>query len=386
MRFLHLILRNALRNKRRTTLTVLSLGVSLFLFVFFDTLFNNWARGSEQVSESDRLLIVRPLSFSNFLPESHARLIQRVPGVELVHPWHWFGGKVESRPREAFASFAVEAETFEPAWSDYKVSPAVLDAWLKDRRGCIVGPKLLERFGWKVGQTVVLVSDVYPTCEPMLVIEGTYDGGRLEDALFFQRRYLMEMLKDTAFEGRTWGFRVLVKDKDAIPTVMATIDKTTEGSSAPTKTETEKDLMLGIVDTLADVRSLVTDVTFVVLGVVFLVVSNTMAMGVRERTREIAVMKAIGFTPAHVVGLVIAEGVVTALLGGLVGCVGTRVLFENVLHRPTIIMGYFPNFAPTWTTVFEGLAIAAVIGLLSALVPAVQAARVEVVAGLRRVG
>ncbi len=386
MRFLHLVLRNALRNKRRTTLTVLSLGLSLFLFVFFDTLFGNWARGSEQVSESERLLIVRPLSFSNFLPESHQKLIQRVGGVELVAPWHWFGGRIETRPRETFASFAVEAETFETAWSEYKVSPAVTAAWLKERRGAIVGQRLLDRFGWKVGQTVVLVSDVYPTCEPMLVIVGTYEGGRLDEAIFFQRRYLMELLRDTAFEGRTWGFRVIVKDVERLAPVMEAIDRITEGSSAPTKTETEKDVMLGFMSLVGDVRALITNVTFVVLGVVFLVVSNTMAMGVRERTREIAVMKAIGFTPAHVVSLVIAEGVVTALLGGLLGCVGTRVLFENVLHRPTIILGYFPEFSPTWTTVGEGMAIAALIGVLSALVPAVQAARVEVVAGLRRVG
>jgi putative ABC transport system permease protein len=386
VRFLHLILRNALRNKRRTTLTVLSLGLSLFLFVFFDTVFGNWARGSEQVAESERLLIVRPLSFSNFLPESHGKLIQRVEGVELVHPWHYFDGRLESHPREVFANFAVEAETFEPAWSDYKVEPVVLDAWLKDRRGAIVGKKLLDRFGWKVGQTVVLVSGIYPTCEPMLVIKGTYEGGRLEDALFFQRRYLQELLKDTPFEGRTGCYRVLVKDPEKLPAIIAAIDATTLGSPAPTKTETEKDLLIGMVSMVSDVRALVTNVTFVVLGVVFLVVSNTMAMGVRERTREIATMKAIGFTPSHVVSLVIAEGVVTALLGGLLGCVGTRVLFENVLGRPTIIMGYFPDFSPTWTTVAEGMALAAVIGFLSALVPAVQAARIEVVAGLRRVG
>jgi putative ABC transport system permease protein len=386
MRFLHLVLRNALRNKRRTTLTVLSLGVSLFLFVFFDTLFGNWARGSEQVSESERLLIVRPLSLSNLLPESHARLIQRVEGVELVAPWHWFGGRVETHPHDNFASFAVEAETFEPAWSEYKLSPAVLGAWLQERRGAIVGQKLLDRFGWKVGQTVVLVSDVYPTCEPMLVITGTYEGGRLDEAIFFQRRYLMELLKDTPFEGRTGCFRVIVKDVEKLPLVSAAIDGITEGSSAPTKTETEKDVMLGFMSLVGDVRALIMNVTFVVLGVVFLVVSNTMAMGVRERTREIAVMKAIGFTPSHVVSLVIGEGIVTALLGGLLGCVGTRVLFENVLHRPTILLGYFPAFSPTWTTVSEGMAIAAAIGVLSALVPAVQAARVEVTAGLRRVG
>ncbi|MEZ0230720.1 MAG: ABC transporter permease [Planctomycetota bacterium] len=386
MRFLHLILRNALRNKRRTALTVLSLGISLFLFVFFDTLFSNWARGSEHVSDADRLLIVRPLSFSNFLPDSHAKLIERVPDVELVHPWHYFDGRLEGHPREVFANFAVEAETFEPAWSDYKVDAPVLDAWLKDRRGAIVGKKLLDRFGWKVGQTVVLVSAIYPTCEPMLVIKGTYEGGRLQDALFFQRRYLQELLKDTPFEGRTWGYRVLVKHPETLPAVIATIDATMQGSSAPTKTETEKDLLIGMVSMVSDVRALVTNVTFVVLGVVFLVVSNTMAMGVRERTREIATMKAIGFTPTHVVSLVIAEGVVTALLGGLLGCVGTRVLFENILGRPTIVLGYFPDFAPTWATVGEGMGLAALIGFLSALVPAVQAARIEVVAGLRRVG
>ncbi len=386
MRFLHLILRNALRNKRRTALTVLSLGMSLFLFVFFDTLFGNWARGSEHVSDADRVVIVRPLSMSNFLPDSHAKIIERVDGVELVHPWHWFDGRLEGAPREVFPSFAVEAETFEPAWSDYKVERPVLDAWLKDRRGAIVGKKLLDRFGWKVGQTVVLVSAIYPTCEPMLVITGTYEGGRLQDGLFFQRRYLKELLKDTPFEGRTAAFRVLVRSPDKLASVIATIDGTTQGSPAPTKTETEKDLLINMVSMVSDVRALVTNVTFVVLGVVFLVVSNTMAMGVRERTREIATMKAIGFTPRHVVSLVIAEGVVTALVGGFLGCVGTRVLFENVLGRPTIVMGYFPDFSPTWATVGQGMGLAALIGFLSALVPAVQAARIEVVAGLRRVG
>jgi len=385
VRFSTLALRSAARNKRRTALTVVSLALALALFVFFETLFKNWGESSEKVPQSQRRLIVMHRSFSSFLPESHGHAIGDIPGVEIAAPWHWVAGVLKDKPKEFFGSYAVEAETFQSVWCEYRIEPRLLDAWLRERRGAIVGARLLERFGWKVGTRVTLSSAVYPGLEPELEILGTYEGGQDEESFFFQRRYLQELARNTPYYGKVGMYYVVLKSPELAGAVTRAIDERFAGSQAPTRTATEKDFIVGFMSLIGDVRDVIEKASYFVLAIVLLVVTNTMAMSVRERAREIAVLKALGFTPGRVVALIVAESLITALAAGLVGCVGLRLLFEDVLGRPTVLR-FFPNFSPSWDTVARGMLIAMGIGVVSAILPALFAARVEVARGLRRVG
>jgi putative ABC transport system permease protein len=384
VRFLNLVIKNTARNKRRTALTVVSLMLSLFLFVFFETVFDNWSQSSASVPESKRRLIVRNLMMTNFMPISHAKLIARVPNVAVVHPWVWFMGRLKDRPKDLFTNMAVDLDTFQATWGEYRVDAETMLRWKQSRQGCLVGKRLLTKYGWRRGSRLTLGSDVLPGCEAELEVIGTYEGGQDEETLFFDLKYVHELVRGTPYQDQVGAFCVIVSDLPSIPRVIEGIDSSLKGSQAPTKTETEKDFILGVMSMVGDVRGLMMKATVVVLGVVFLVVMNTMAMSVRERTREVAVLKALGFSPRLVVSLVIGEGVFTALIGGAIGTIGTRLVFE-LLGRPTVLV-YFPNFYPSWTTVGTGLAIAFLIGLFSSVVPALQASRIEVVKGLRRVG
>lgn len=385
MKLADLVARSARRNPRRTVLTLGALATALFLHAFVETVLDGWKAGSTSSPESQRRLLVRhAVSLAHLMPESHGRAIAHIPGVALVAPHHWFGGRLKDRERDAFANFAVEAGTFERVWSEFRVRPDHLAAWKRDRRGAIVGKKLLERFGWRVGQRITLVGDAYAGCDPELTILAVYEGGQDAETLFFHRDMLEEMLRGTAAYAMVPTFYVVLTDASLAASVCRAIDERFVASDAPTKTETEKDFFLGFVAMVGDVRAIVRRVTLVVLAAVFLVVANTMAMAVRERTREVAILKALGFQPATVVTLVAGEGLLVGACGWLVGCVGARVLFELVLGRPTLFH-YFPDFVPSWTTVLTGLPIALAIGLGSALGPAALAARIEVVAGLRRV-
>ena len=383
MKLLPLVFRNALRNKRRTLLTIGSLVAALFIFVFLRTIIRNWLDASE-IPESARRLIVRhKVSLANILPEKYVDVIRKkVPGVEVVHPYHWVGGVIANAPPGTFfQQFACDTDTFFDTWSEIKVPDAVKKEYLADRRAALVGKKTLQRFGWQVGQSFTLIGTIYTT-DLALKIVGTYEGYSDDDTVFLHRSYLMESLGKPGIVGTIY---LRVKDSTLMPGVIAAVDKEFANSDAPTRTETEKDFIQGFVSMLGNVKGFFMSLSAAVLGAMLLIMVNTMAMAVRERTREIAIMKAIGFTPGMVVYLVVSESILTCLMGGVIGCVGSRILFDNVLHRPNIGT-FFPNFCPSWETVGMGMGLAGAMGVVAGLLPAIRAARLEVVAGLRRVG
>ena len=383
---LRLVLANALRGGRRTAIAVLSLSLGLFLHVFIRALMDNWSTTTAELPGSERRLIVRHrLSLETPLPEAHGQAIAAIPGVSVVNANHWFGGKLQGHEKDFLSSFAVDNETFAATWTDARVRPEVLARWKKERRAALAGRKLFERLHWRVGQRITLVGDLYAGCAPELEVVGTYEGGRDEETIFFGRRYLQELLKGTQAYGTVGTFSVVISDPARSASVIAAIDRRFGASIAPTKTESERDFYLRFMALMGDVRGTIGKVSAASTFVVFLIVANAMAMAVRERTREIAVLKAIGFGPGLVVGIVVGEGVLVAAVAWGAGAVGARVLFASVLGRPTIL-GYFSNFAPSWETVLLALPLALAIGVLSAAAPAAFAARLSVLAGLTRLG
>jgi putative ABC transport system permease protein len=248
----------------------------------------------------------------------------------------------------------------------------------------VVGARLLAKYGWRVGQRVTLTSNVFPDLEVTVAIVGTYDRGPDEETFLLQRRYLQELLRATPYFGTVGSFVVVVQDERDLPRVIQEIDARFESSEAPTKTETEKEFLLNALNVVGDVRVVIRGVTWIALVVVFFIVTNAMAGSVRERASEIAVLKTLGFAPRTVAALVAGECLLVAALGGAVASLGTRVLFHDVLGRPTVLR-YFPEFAPPWTTVVTGLGLSLVLGAVAGIWPAVLASRVTPAQGLRRV-
>lgn len=390
MKLVPLIWKNALRNKRRTVLTMGSLVTALVVFVFLDTLISSWAATTDTPDSARRLIVRHKVSLANVLPEKHAERIRRVPGVEIVHPYHWFGGQIKDK-QTFFQQFACDDDTFFDMWTDVQPTrdhakpgfeaDLLKKAWKEDKQAAIVGWKTAERMGWKIGDRFTLNSAIYRVELEFRMI-GTYTGFSDDDTIFFRRSYLQESLGSR--KGVVGTFMIKVKDPAFAAAVIKGIDSEFANSDAPTRTETEKAFLLGFVSMMGNVKGFFGLLSAAVVTAMLFIMINTMAMAVRERTREIAIMKAIGFTPGSILFLVVAESIGTCLFAGVFACVGFRVLFENVLHRPNVII--FPNFCPPWTTVGSGLAIAFAMGMISGLLPALRAARLEVVSGLRRVG
>ncbi len=391
MKLLPLVFKNALRNKRRTILTMGSLCAALVVFVFLDTLISGWADAAETPDSARRLIVRHKVSLANVLPEKHAERIRRVPGVELVHPYHWFGGMVKDS-RDFFQQFACDDDTFFDMWTDVQPTldkdhpgqglAEIKAAWKQDKTAAIVGHKSLARYGWKLGDRFTLQSAIYRVDLEFHVI-GTYTGFSDDDTVFFRRSYLQEALGSR--KGVVGTFMVKVHDPLQAASVIKGIDSEFANSDAPTLTETEKAFLQDFVSMMGNVKMFFGSLCAAVVTAMLLIMINTMAMAVRERTREIAIMKAIGFTPSSVLFLVVAESVGTCLLAGVFACVGFRLLFANALHRPNLT-AMFPNFCPSWQTTGTGVAIALGMGIVSGLVPALRAASLQVVPGLRRVG
>ncbi len=379
IRLLPFMVKNGLRNRRRTLLTVLSLAVSIFLLASLVTLQMELERGARESSGSLRLVVRRATSLVDPLPEAYRRTLERIPGVDLVVAMDWFGG-IYREERNFFANFAVDVPKNRRMWPEVEVDPAEFEQFARDRTAAMVGRKLMERFGWRLGQRVTLSGTIYPV-DLTFTIRAVY---RHSDAtaFMFHRDYLMEAMGSPGTVGTFW---LKAANAAVIPRIMDEVDRTFRNSDAPTKTETEKAFQLSFLQMLGDVRRLILSVSSVVVFAILLVTANTTAMAVRERTREVAVMKALGFTARHILALLVGEAAVVALAGGLLGAGGAK-LFYALVDLPARSGGLLANFDVAWWTVAAGALVATLIGVVSAAVPAAHAAAVSIARGLRHVG
>lgn len=383
--FLWLMLKNAARNRRRTLLTISSVAVSLFLLVSLRTLLAELEGSSTLSPESSLRLITRhSVSLNIPLPLSHRQRIEQVPGVELVDPFQWFGGYYQD-PKNFFAQFAEDPEMVGPMTPEYHFDPAELEAFRRDRTGAMVARKLMERFGWKVGDRITIVGMVFPF-DVELLIRGTYTGPD-ETAVIFHYDYFNELLRKyrPSRADKVGTFWVRVRRAEDVPRVAAVIDDMFRNSDAPTKTETEKAFMLSFTSMLGNIRMFLSLIGVAVVFAIFLVTMNTMAMSVRERTGEIAILKTLGFRRWQVLGLLVGESVVIALAGGVLGVVAAKIVFGSVnMYKLTLGIIQWFNISPV--TIALGLAVAALVGVISATVPAWRAVNTSIAAALRQVG
>jgi putative ABC transport system permease protein len=379
VKYLHIILANLGRKKFRTVLTVGSFTVALFLFgllVVIDIALNQGA----DVAGADRLIVLNRVSMIQPLPIAYQERIRGISGVEEVTHFVWFGGVYQDQ-RNFFPNFAVDVETARDVYPEYKLPDEHWNAFVADRQGCIVGRDIAKRFGWKVGDRIPLEGTIWRgTWE--FNIHGIYDleGVNVQsNELWFQYDYLEE--QRPFFKGTVGWYGVsIARGADAVR-ISKEIDDRFANSPWETKTETEKAFMAGFAKQIGNIRLLLVSVGSVVFITLLLVTGNTMAMSVRERTGELAVMKTVGFTDHGTLGLVMAESTMLAAAGGAIGLVLVKLF--TLRGDPTggmLGIFYLPN-----SQMLVGFVFAVGLGLVAGLVPGLNAMRLRIVDALRRV-
>ena len=383
--YLRLMGKSAGRNRRRTALTILGVAASLFLLVSLRT-FLGELEGASTLTPSSalRLVTIHSVSLAVPLPISYLQRIQNVPGVDLATPFQWFGGYYQD-PKNFFAQFAVDPAVAVRISTDYTFQPAEVEAFIRDRTGAMVAGKLMERFHWEVGDRITIIGGTFPI-NLELTIRGTYRGPD-ENAMWFHYDYFNELMRRTVPGGadNVSAFWMRARTPEDVPRVAAAIDDMFRNSNAPTKTDTEKAFTLSFTSMLGNIRLFLSLIAGAVLFAILLVTANTVAMTVRERASEVAVLKTLGFRRRHILGMLVGESVGVALLGGVIGVGGARLILGNLdWYRAT--QGIIQHFHITGQTMALGLGLAILLGGVSAAVPAWQASRLSIVRALRQVG
>ncbi|MBP7485415.1 MAG: ABC transporter permease [Aquabacterium sp.] len=380
-----LLLKNAFRHKLRTLLTMVGLVVAISAFGLLRTIVDAWYAGVEGTS-STRLITRSAVSVGQALPRYYAERIRKVEGVSGVTWANWFGGIYIDR-RNFFARFAVDGPSYFAIYPEYQITDAERAAFMADRQGAVIGRRLAQRFGWKVGDTIPLSGTLYPG-NWSFTIRGIYaspDPSTDESIMLMHWSLLSENLRkrlgNTAAE-QVALYVVGISDPGRAAAISQEIDALFLNSTAETKTETEKSFQLGMVAMSQTVLMAIRGVSFVVILIIMAVMANTMTMTARERLAEYATLKALGFSPNFVVQLLFGESLMIAVIGGALGIVLTFPLTAAFVQQTGTL---FKVFEVSQTTlIYQGVA-ALVVGLLAAAWPAWKMSRIDIVQGLRHV-
>jgi len=377
-----LVVVNLRRRLRRTILTVLGLAVALFLFVTLRTFLHTLQTVGDVGSES-RLVTTNKLGIVFQLPQAYRARLEATDGVGTVSWASWFGG-IYQDPRNFFANFAVDAESYLELYPEIVLPEDQKQAWLADRAGAIVGVRTMERFGWKLGQTVTLSGTIWPG-EHRFNIRGVYTAGRRgfdQTSMLFHHRYLDEIARARGGDGIVGWYVFSVTDPSRAPAIARAIDESYQNSASVTRTQTEKAFNLSFVGLYGNIGFFLNAIGLAVVFAILMVAANTMAMSTRERFGEIAVLKTLGFTDGDVMRLVLAESIVITGLGLLLGLGGAMLMF-NIGQFD--MGGMVPGLQVTPTVAGIAVGIAAIIAVSSGVVPAIQSSRLKVVDALRYV-
>jgi putative ABC transport system permease protein len=382
-----LVVKNIFRHKLRSALTIAGLVVAILAFGVLQTVVNAWYAGSDMAS-AQRLITRNATSLIFPLPAWYRERIRAIEGVTAVSTSNWFGGIYRDQsPGNFFAQFAVDHENFFDLYPEFKVGPAEMLAFKKDRRGALVGRLLADAHGFKVGDVIPIKGTIYPG-NWEFVVRGIYepaDASTITRQLYFHWDYLNEELR-RKFPRRSdlvGVFVVSIADGSRAAEVSQAIDREFRNSLAETLTETEKAFQLGFVAQTETIVVAVRIVSFVVILIIFAVVANTMAMTARERLSEYATLKALGFGPPFIASLIVGESLAISALGGALGIVAT---FPAAAAFKAALGSLLPIFRVAPETVMMQAGAALAVGILAGIAPSVRAARVNIVQGLRHIG
>lgn len=374
--------KNAFRNRRRSLLTAVSIAFSLLLLTLLMSVYRGFYIDQGPPESALRLITRHKVSLVFFLPSYYREKVRTIPGVVHVSPWNWFGGIYkDQKPENQFAQFGVDPNEIFDILKEDNIPPDQLEAFKHDRAGAAVNRALAEKHGWKIGDKVIVQGTIYPI--PLdLTIRAIFDTDNNFDSMFFSTEYIDQALPRV--KGRTGTLYTLVDSAEHVTTVSKAIDDMFANSPQPTKTETEKGFTLSFVAQLGNVKLFIMSICAAVVFAILLVSGNTMAMTIRERTREVAVLKTLGFTRGTILSLYIGEAVTISLLGGLLGATGATLLMIIASKLPNGT--FFTGFKVNGPTYLVALAVAALVGFISAVFPSYNASRRNIVDGLRHIG
>jgi putative ABC transport system permease protein len=384
--YLKLIFKNIFRHKLRSLLTIVGLVIAILAFGMLRTIVHAWYAGADAASAT-RLVTRNATSLVFPLPAYYRERLRAMNGVEGVAISNWFGGIYKDQSFENFfAQFAVTEDLF-VLYPEFVIKPNELLAWKNDRRGTIVGRQLADKYGFKVGDTIPLKGAIYPG-DWEFVVSGIFeprDPTTVTRQMYFHWEYLNEVMKKKSPRRAEFAgvFVVQIADGSRAAELSQVIDSEFRNSLAETLTETEKAFQLGFVAQMDAIVTAIRIVSFVVIVIIFAVVANTMAMTARERLAEYATLKALGFSPGFVAGLIIGESILLTALGGGLGILLT---FPAASAFKMVVGTMFPIFTVTGDTVAMQAAAALLVGVLAGLLPSIRASRVKIVDGLRYVG
>ncbi len=375
------VAKSAFRNKRRSLLTVASIAFSLLLLSIMLCVWRSFYIDKGAPDSALRIMTRHKVSLANFLPIYYRDKIRTIPGVVHVVPMTWFGGTYkDDKPENFFAQFATDPDEYFDVAADKTMPADQLAAWKRDRAGCVADADLAGKHHWKIGDHIILQGTIFPA-NLDLTLRGTYTIDPPTSGLFFHTKYLEESVdwfKDTA------GFYMTrVDTAEHMPQAARAIDDMFHSTPVPTKSESEQAFKLDWINTLGSVKAFILSICGAVVFTTLLVCANTMAMSIRERTREVAVLRTLGFTRESILKLLLSESIAISLMGGTAGiALGTLII--KMLSRPGIGMPVSMHMTPL--TALVVMLVAALVGLISGVVPSYRASNLGIVDALRYIG
>jgi putative ABC transport system permease protein len=384
-RYFSLAFKNTLRNKRRTALTIASIAVSLCLLGVLVAIYHALFFAQETPGQALRLIVRHRVSLAQPLPVAYEAKIRQVSGVREVSVWNWFGGTYKDNrdPKNFFARLGVEPKPFMKIRTQMEMPEDQRRAFIQDRTGCVVSSDLAKRLGFKLGDRITLLGDIYPVNLELKVV-GIFDDPDALDTLFFNYDYLRDALP-LGRRNYISVVAVLADSPDDVPRIAQNIDNMFKDSAFPTKSESEQQFALSFVSFLGNIKMFLLSICAAVTFTILLVSGNTMAMSVRERIKEVGILKTLGFNNDTILAIIIGESVTIAVIGGILGLLFAAVLTIGVAKGTQGFL-QLQNLSITPVTALICLGIAVLVGVVSSVIPAWNAARTNILDSLRYSG
>ena len=385
MHFLKILSRNAFRHRLRTLLTILGITIAILAFGLLRTVVSAWYAGVD-ASSATRLITRNSISLIFSLPISYVERVRHLEGVKGVTYANWFGG-VYITEKNFFPNFAIEPKTYLELYPEFSLPMDQKRDFIADRKGCVAGRKLVERYGWKIGDNITLKGTIFPG-NWEFVLRGVYSGVEKstdEGQFFFHWDYLNETLRKTIPRRADQVGILLIglKSPQTAAETSLAVDAMFRNSLAETLTETEKAFQLSFVSMTEAIVIAIQLVSFVVIIIIMAVVANTMAMTARERIGEYAIFKTMGFRGHHIAGMIFGESLFISLTGG---CLGILLTFPVAQKFGEMMGAFFPVFIVEHSTIYLDIFFSLLVGVIAAIFPTWRAVRIKIADGLRRIG
>ena len=382
LRYLPLILKNCWRNRRRTILTIASIWISMCLMGVMVAMFHAFYLSDPTPEQALRLVARNRISYTVTMPLSYREQIKQVPGVREVMVSQWFGGvyKDARDPKNQFPRYGVEPTKMFTIFGEYKIPEDQRKAFERDRTGCVIGQDLATMFGFQVGDRLNLTGDIFPG-NYEFTIRGIFQSPRASAEMYFDNEYLEQTMPERR-RGNVIMYDILIDNPANSARIAQAIDSQFHNSTVQTKTESEQAFVVGFLALLGNVKMFLLGITGAVMFTILLVSANTMAMSVRERAREVGILKTLGFTPGSILGMILGEACAISMAGGILGYLISTLLMRGVEKSP--FGGFLPAlkfFEPSVAAIC--MFSAGIIGLMSSLIPALGASRTTIVQALR---